>query len=131
MYNWRPALCIPSPFLSSPIFFTLLLRIYGSFFILFSKYLCFWLYNWSPAWWIPLSLSVSLYLFPLLLRIYGRFLYIINPLKFYLASIYAIGCITGALHGGYLSDKLGRKKCMILDCLGYITGKRDSTLEEH
>ena len=65
---------------------------------------------------VDTSFSLPLFFFPLTAYLW-KFSF------FYSASIYAIGCITGALHGGYLSDKLGRKKCMILDCLGYITGK--------
>jgi len=38
------------------------------------------------------------------------------------ASMLALGCITGALLGGYTCDKLGRRKSMMLDCIGYITG---------
>jgi len=66
-------------------------------------------------------ISMSSYMIPQLLKGEGG-LELSESETSWFASIYAIGCITGALHGGYLSDKLGRKKCMILDCLGYITG---------
>merc|ERR1712121_246805 len=33
------------------------------------------------------------------------------------ASIFAIGCITGALLGSYTAEKFGRKKSIMLDCV--------------
>jgi len=66
-------------------------------------------------------ISMSSYMIPQLLKGEGG-LQLSEEESSWFASIFAIGCITGALHGGYFSDKLGRKTCMILDCLGYILG---------
>eukprot|EP00088_Acartia_fossae_P020889 TRINITY_DN22405_c0_g1_i2.p1 TRINITY_DN22405_c0_g1~~TRINITY_DN22405_c0_g1_i2.p1 ORF type:complete len:516 (-),score=34.93 TRINITY_DN22405_c0_g1_i2:32-1480(-) len=34
------------------------------------------------------------------------------------ASMLAIGQLTGAVHGGFVSDKIGRKKSILIDCVG-------------
>jgi len=36
------------------------------------------------------------------------------------ASIMALGTITGAFHGGFFAEKIGRKKSLLLDCVGLV-----------
>ncbi|XP_023335632.1 solute carrier family 2, facilitated glucose transporter member 8 [Eurytemora carolleeae] len=36
------------------------------------------------------------------------------------ASMYPLGCLSGSILGGIQCDKVGRKKSMIIDCIGFI-----------
>ena len=64
---------------------------------------------------------MSSYMIPQLLKGEGDLL-LSESESGWFASIFSIACLTGALHGGYVSDRLGRKKSMLIDCLGYIIG---------
>ena len=40
----------------------------------------------------------------------------------WIASMYVVGCLVGSFVGGWQSEKLGRKKSMMIDCSVFIIG---------
>jgi len=61
--------------------------------------------------------SLSSFAIPHMLKGEGGRIYTEDETSWF-ASIMALGCISGALHGGYVAEKLGRKKGVIIDCIG-------------
>jgi len=62
------------------------------------------------------SVSVSSYAIPQMSKgVYG--IKYSEEETSWFASIFAIGCITGALLGSYTAEKFGRKKSIMLDCI--------------
>jgi len=67
------------------------------------------------------AVSLSSFSIPQLLRGDGGITFTEEETSWF-ASVLAIGSITGALYGGYFSDKFGRKKSILIDCLGLALG---------
>eukprot|EP00088_Acartia_fossae_P070061 TRINITY_DN9288_c0_g1_i5.p1 TRINITY_DN9288_c0_g1~~TRINITY_DN9288_c0_g1_i5.p1 ORF type:complete len:483 (-),score=53.19 TRINITY_DN9288_c0_g1_i5:85-1533(-) len=65
------------------------------------------------------SVSLSSYAVPQMLQATNGVQFTDEETSWF-ASIMALGSVTGALYGGYVADKIGRKKSLILDCLGLI-----------
>jgi len=65
--------------------------------------------------------SLSAYSVPQILRGDGG-IQMTEDQSSWFASLLALGSLTGSLQGGYVCEKFGRRKSMMLDCLGYILG---------
>jgi len=65
--------------------------------------------------------SLSSFALPQILRGEGGITMTLDESSWF-ASVLALGCVTGALSGGYTCEKLGRKKSMMLDCVGLVAG---------
>jgi len=63
------------------------------------------------------AVSLSSYAVPRMLKGEGGRVFSDEETSWF-ASIMALGCISGALHGGYVAEKFGRKKSVIIDCIG-------------
>lgn len=65
--------------------------------------------------------SLSSFALPQILRGEGGITMSLEQSSWF-ASILALGCVTGALTGGYTCERFGRKRSMMMDCIGYIVG---------